>query len=213
MLKVLLVSALTLLPGLAPAQTMRDWISAQSGHSATWQSCGSLALPSGTIFIGDPSWGDDYHLRGASPVSAQNLDIWVAVSQPDHRALTLWLEASTAPPATVTHHLDFGTDSAYFAFGDLAGGAALLALRDQTIPGAADSHAFLFPYIAAAPFICLFIPVPPKDLPVFAIDTRADGGLRAVWVADKTGAFTGIMVDIAGRASDARPLDSLLENR
>ncbi len=213
MLKLLLGSALALFPGLLQADTMRSWINTESGHPAAWQNCGTLSLPSGKIFIGDPSWGDDYHLRGASPVAAQTLDIWLLVSKPENRALTLWLEAKDAAPAMTTHSLDFGTDSAYFAFGDLRSGQALLDLREQDIPGAADSHEFMFPHISAAPFSCKQIDVPPHELPVFAIDTRDDGGLKAVWVADGNGTFTGIMVDIAGRASDRRFLDKLLENR
>jgi hypothetical protein len=45
-----------------------------------------------------------------------------------------------------------------------------------------------------------------------AIETKCDGGLKAVWVKTSNDRFSGILIDVTGRASDGLCTDKLLNN-
>lgn len=210
----LLTALLSLVPISSRAETAneagRNWIHAASEHSAVWQSSGQLELPSGTIFIGDPSWGGDYHLRGTMAVSADQLDVWLLVSSDGKQVHAVWLEANGNLPVTVSGNIDFGTDSAYFALGDLVTGQAIADIGDLDIPEVPDSFEFFLPHIQNFGFTAIWLDVPPDDLPVLAVETKQDGGLKAVWTEDIEGDLSGILIDITGRASDQLFLDKLV---
>ena len=216
MLKItsLVTALLSLLPVSAKAEAEpdagRNWILATSEHAAKWQPSGQLDLPSGTIFIGDPSWGDDYHLRGAKAVSVAQLDVWLLVSSNGEQVHAVWLEANGTLPVTVGEHIDFGTDSAYFALGDLATGQAIANIGDLNLPTVPDSFEFFLPHIQNFGFTAIWLEVPPNDLPVLAVETKQDGALKAVWTKDRAGDLSGILIDITGRASDQQFLDTLV---
>jgi hypothetical protein len=198
------------------SRTGRDWIQTVSGHSASWKKYDELNLPSGEIFIGDPSWGDDYHLHGARAVPVSKLDVWLFVSNEkntdENLVHTVWLEASATTPTKVVGAIDFGMDSAYFAIGDLTTGRDLANMRNLDLSQYADCFEFFLPHIQNYGFMGLWLNVPPKNQPVLAIETKNDGGLRAVWTEDDKGAFSGILIDITGRVTDQLFLDKLLEH-
>lgn len=194
--------------GTSPA---RDWIATTAAHAtAGWSHAERLDLPSGSLFVGDPSWGGDYHLRGALPVGVPGLDIWVLASDSGQRVHLVWLEAAGTLPVRPAETINFGIDSAYFAFGDLHTGQQLAAIGDHDPFVANDSFEFMLPHIQRDDFRWAAISVPPAGSPVHAVNTRSDGGLRAVWVLDAEGALSGILIDVTGRSADQRHLDLLL---
>ena len=199
-------------PASAQENDARDWLLEASGHSAEWRGFGPLSLPSGSIFIGDPSWGDDHHMRGAQAVSVDTLGVWLLVAKDGAQVHAAWLEADGGTPAGRTETLSFGTDSAYFAFGDLQTGQDLVDLRDLGLPEAPDSFEFFLPHIQNFGFTGKWLTVPPSDRPVFAVETKRDGGLEAVWLHSSSGGLSGILIDITGRAGDGRFLDKLIDD-
>ncbi|MDO5606197.1 MAG: hypothetical protein Q4G25_13650 [Paracoccus sp. (in: a-proteobacteria)] len=213
MIRKLLLSLISGLPAQAatpatPPVDARGWIAAAAGHEgAYWQQDRRLELPSGAIFIGDPSWGDDYHLGGAQPVPAPALDVWLLISADQGRVHAVWLEAAGTLPARISAELDFGMDSAYFALGDLTTGQDLAELRNRDIEGAPDSFEFFLPHIQQDGFTALWLDVPPDGRPVLAINAGNDGSRRAVWISDAEGGFSGILIDVTGRAGDHRFID------
>lgn len=214
LLKKLLAGLTTALalgnPAIA-AQDARSWIAEAKGRPAQWQQFGTLELPSGSIFIGDPSWGDDTHMRGAQPVPTAALEIWLLVDTAEDNVHALWLEATGTLPERQSSSLEFGIDSAYFAFGDIEVGRYLARLRELDSPEAPDSFEFFLPHIQKEGFKALQLQVPDQKLPVFAINTFNDGSLRAVWLAGSDQTFSGILIDITGRDPDGRYIDLLLD--
>lgn len=201
--------------GTAEADTgaARNWISATTGHAAEWQQIGTLPLPSGAIFVGDPSWGGDHHLRGALAVTASDLAVWLLRDREGGQNRAVWLEAAGTLPVQSAETIDFGVDSAYFAFGDRETGLALANIGDLELPGAPDSFEFFLPHIQREGFSHTRLEVPPTGAPVYAVNTGNDGGLRASWLRDAGGELSGILIDITGRASDRRHIDMLLTAR
>ena len=192
------------------ANPARQWIAEQSAHQAEWTDHGPLSLDSGKIFFGDPTWGDEYHIRDPRPAPAPELRVWT-LDAPDGRALVVWLEATGNAPVSRGPQADFGMDAAMFAFGDLAGGQALVTLGEQLQDeGKGDSYAWLWPQIESDRYYAKWLPIPPDDKPIFVVGTGMDGGLGAVWLLDQTNAVSGLLIDIAGRASDGRFIDLLL---
>ncbi len=218
-LKSVLSMILGLLPFSAAADTdmsaARQWVQATSGHSASWKHYGEIKLPSGKIFIGDPSWGDEYHLHGAREVPVAKLDVWLFISEEENpqsnQVHAVWLEAAGTMPAKVGGAIDFGVDSAYFAFGDLTTGQELANMKYTDDSEHEDCFEFFLPHIQNFGFKALWLDVPPKNQPVIAVETKNDGGLTAVWTEDEAGNFSGILIDVTGRASDQFFLDVLLK--
>ena len=193
-----------------------DWISMAQGRAGEWQDMGRLELPSGRIFIGDTSWGDDYHMRGAHAVPVLALNVWVHVMPDDNQVSAVWLStpAGTTAPVQIMHRLNFGMDSAYFATGDAMTGTAIAELRNREvmIPEAPDGFELFLPYIQAPDFVATWVKVPPDAGDALAVNTRADGSLQAVWTKDAAGNFSGILIDIMGRADDGTFIDTLLNS-
>lgn len=196
-------------------QTGRDWIEAKSERAVTWLDFGTLHLPSGELFIGDPSWGDDYHMRGARSVPVDQLRVWVHVENPliprENQVHAVWLAAADTPPAKIVGKIDFGMDSAYFAFGDVTTGHDLVAIKGMNHPDFYDSFDFFLPHIQQYGFVGQWLNVPQSGRPTFAVDTKRDGGLTAVWTEDSDKAFAGILIDLTGRVSDRLFLDTLIQ--
>lgn len=210
----LIAVAASLLSGGAHGETGRDWIANTSGRDGEWIDYGTISFPSGQIFIGDPSWGGDYHMRGVQDVPVDELRVWMYVSEVSNPKLnqvqTVWLEALGTTPTTTRSRLGFGTDSAYFAFGDARVGHDLANIGDLGLAALPDSFEFFLPHIQNYGFAGIALKVPPNNAPVFAVETKRDGGLEAVWTEDSNGEFSGILIDIAGRASDGLYLDKLI---
>ena len=198
------------LPAASDASPARDWIDAAQGGAARWQELGTLELPSGRIFIGDPSWGDAYHMKGARPVEADELDVWLRVGEAGG-ITAVWLEASGETPVRISAALPFGMEAAYFALGDKDTGSAIAALGEADLPDIPDGFALFRPVVQEAGFVADWVPVPPRKLPALAIGTGSDGGLHAVWTRDTAGKLSGILIDVTGRDSDGRFIDLLLE--
>jgi hypothetical protein len=188
----------------------RAWIAAASDHSAAWVHASRFVLPEGKIFVGDPSWGDDYHLRGAREVPVRQLEIWFLVGDAEPTVHAVWLEAGGTLPASSGAMIEFGMDSAYFAFGDLATGRDLATIGDLGIAEVPSNFEFFLPHIQRTDFTWLTLEVPPRGGIVHAVNTRNDGGLKAVWLHDGNDGFSGILIDISGRASDRQYIDTLL---
>ncbi|MBU4612533.1 hypothetical protein IMZ29_18875 [Achromobacter sp. GG226] len=200
--------------------TAREWLSLTCERPYTWRRAGDLAVPSRRIFVGDPTWGSDAHMEQQGAVSIDSLAVWVLSSGSDPSPYKtdvnglLWLEANGAVPVAVGHRLDFGVDAACFAVGDVATGQAFTELTDLELDaGRGDSFEWIQPYIQAFPHYARWVSVPPAGLPMFVVSTGNDGGFAAAWLHDAAGALSGILVDIQGRASDRKYLDTLLPAR
>ncbi len=201
-------------PSFASADPARDWISAAQARTGEWREMGRLDLPSSRIFIGDTSWGDDYHMRGAHAVPVPALDVWLFVAPGDTQINAVWLAApeTSEAPERIAHRLDFGMDSAYFAIGDAATGTAIADLRnrEEFIPEAPDGFELFLPYVQAAGFLATWVPVPPDAGQALAVNTNTDGGRQAVWTTAASGQFTGILIDVVGTADNGHFIDTLL---
>jgi hypothetical protein len=204
----------------SPVSAARTWLSNASERDFEWADLGELALPSGGIFVGDPTGGHDYHMRATATVEVQALHVWAfhsGAERPDFEARTntlIWLEASGAQPATRGLSLDFGVDAACLAFGDLETGHAFTRLSDiEYEAGRGDNFAWLMPYIQELPHYAGWADIPPEGLRMFIASTGNDGGFAASWLHDAQGGLSGILIDIGGRASDKTFLDTLLPPR
>lgn len=204
-------------PADTPA-TARGWLAAAAARDGcVWRDLGALALPSRRLFIGDPTWGDDYHLRQTASVEMDALRVWVLDSGPNpstyeaHANTLVWLEALGTPPATRGAALDFGVDAACFALGDVEAGHAFTRLTDhEAAAGRGDSFEWIQPYIQERPHVARWLEIPPDGKRMFVASTGRDGGFAATWLHDRDGALSGILIDILGRAGDGRFLDTLL---
>lgn len=210
----LVTVATSLICGGAHGETARDWIIEMSGREGEWIDYGEIIFPSGQIFIGDPSWGGDYHMRGAKELPVDHLRIWMYVSEASNpkvnQVQTVWLEALGTTPKKISSKISFGTDSAYFAFGDARVGYELTNIGDLGIAQLPDSFEFFLPHIQNYGFTGISLEVPPNNSRVFAVETKRDGGLEAVWTEDVNGEFSGILIDVTGRVSDGIYLDKLI---
>jgi len=157
------------------------------GQECKWKKLGPLALPSGRIFVGDPTGGHDGHMNGAQAVGADALTAWAFQDRSTGENHIVWLEATDALPTHKGAQLDFGVDA-----------------------GRGDSFDWLVPHLQISPNFSSWVKVPPAGLPMLLISTRADGGYAAVWLLDAQGTLCGILIDISGRASDQLFLDKLL---
>ena len=215
LISFLKLTSMLLFPSLGLAEEhsspSQNWIVSNSGHTATWRNVGILSIPSGSIFIGDPSYGSDYHLRGARKILVSKVDVWLLMSESGHQVHTVWLEANGNLPSRISGSIEFGTDSAYFALGDLTAGNDLANIGDLENPDFYDSFEFFLPHIQDGGFTSVWLDVPPRNAPVLAVETNRDGGLKAIWVEDSEQNFSGILIDITGRIGDNLYLDKLLE--
>ncbi|MGB0798300.1 MAG: hypothetical protein ACPGRD_03155 [Planktomarina sp.] len=207
---VTVLAMLGLHGGVAQADNAMGWIDDHRTTQGSWISAGTIDLPSGSIFVGDPSWGNDYHMRGATAVAVQSLQIFVLQSPEGNRASAVWLAAANTRPVSKGASLEFGMDSAYFAFGDHDVGRAVANIGDLDLPKIPDSFEFFLPHISNGDFVIKQLQVPPNDAPVYAVNTNRDGGLAAVWTYDANNQFSGILIDIVGLLPENRYLDTLL---
>lgn len=204
----------------APPSDARGWLAQAGERPYIWREHGELALPSREIFVGDPTWGDDYHLRQTGSVDVDALTVWVLDAGPQdsiyasHVNGLVWLQAGGGVPRCVGARLDFGVDAACMALGDVATGRAFAELTDlEQDAGRGDSFDWIQPYLEEHPNYARWLSIPPGGLPMFVASTGNDGGFAAAWLHDEAGALSGILIDIQGRASDGRFLDGLLPPR
>ena len=196
----------------APAESLspaRLWLGESAARAGFWQDLGPLARPSGRIFVGDPTWGDDYHIRDPRPLAGP-LQVFTR-TDPDGPNLLIWLEANGNRPAATGDRIEFGVDVATIGLGDLGAGQALVdlgeALQDQ---GKGDSFEWLQPALQQQQHFARWLPIPPEDQPILLVSTGNDGSYAAVWLLDERGELSGILIDIAGRQPDLKFLDTLL---
>lgn len=206
-------------PGPDPAafSSARDWLEAASERDFVWRDLGELTLPSRAIFVSDPTGGLDYHMRHTAPVEIDSLRVWVFESGPErpsfeaHTNTLVWLEACGTPPVARGSALEFGVDAACLGLGDLETGHAFTRLTDHELDaGRGDSFEWIGPHIREQPHFARWLDIPPDGHRMFVASTGNDGGFAAVWLYDANDALSGILIDIGGRASDARFLDKLL---
>jgi hypothetical protein len=204
--------------GLAPTaatadspSAAREWIASAKAQGGKWVDSGTFTLPSGQIFIGDPTWASDYHIRDPRPAPAPALRLWTLHPADNGYPLAVFLENTGLAPVAQSDSISFGVDAAVIGLGDLNAGRALVSwgetLMDQ---GTGDSLEFLQPALNAPGSAPQKVPVPPDDQPIFLVPTGRDGGLKAVWLMDRNGAVSGILIDITGRAKDGLFVDRLL---
>lgn len=194
-------------PEISAAQ---QWLASTSGHQATWVDHGMLELPGGQLFVGDPTWGDDSHIKDPRPVAGP-LHVYTLQSPAPAQTHLLWLEASGTPPTHTAERISFGVDAATVGLGALEAGQALVALGERWLDqGKGDSFEFISPLISAEFHFAKWVEIPPGPEQMFLASTGGDGGLDAVWLRDSGGGLSGILVDLTGRASDRAYLDTLL---
>ncbi|MFK7938711.1 MAG: hypothetical protein AB8B82_04985 [Roseovarius sp.] len=202
--------------GPVDAQTSsaaRDWIVNAGQRTGTWRDHGRLALPSGRLFVGDPTWGDAYHLRGAKPAPADAVHVWSFGKGRNGLNYAIWLELAGTTPVKRGEMLEFGVDAAVLALGDYATGQAMVDLGDALIDaGKGDSFDWISPHIQASANFAKWLPIPPQGQQMFLATTNNDGGYGAAWLYDDAGALSGVLIDLRGRASDQTFLDVLLKD-
>lgn len=54
----------------SPVCAARTWLSTTSARDFLWADLGELVLPSGGLFVGDPTGGHDYHMRATATTAA-----------------------------------------------------------------------------------------------------------------------------------------------
>ena len=210
------VAALAALLGAAPPATAddaRDWLARAGERSLAWTDHGALTLPSGRLFVGDPTGGGAYHMTATGAVEGP-LRLLTArdpdAPNPDANAL-IWLEAGGTPPVATGTRLGFGVDGATLALGSVEAGEAFTALEEIELDaGRGDNFDWIMPHIQISNDFAYWLGVPPGDERMFLATTRADGGYEAVWLLDADGAVSGILIDISGRASDGLYIDTTL---
>lgn len=198
----------------------RDYLAAISERQGSWVDHGEVAFPSGQVFFGDPTNGDDTHIRTPRPAPAPDMRIftytyqfiWQGDGSTGEQNGILWLEASGLKPVRKSERISFGADSAVIGFGDLDGGRALVELgRSWQDQGKGDSFEFLMPVLEEMPYMATRkVPIPESDTAIYLVTTGTDGGFDAVWLYDAQGGVSGILVDIAGRESDLKFIDTLI---
>lgn len=207
-----LVAALFGGAGAASADVLagQNWIDKVASAPGKWTPVGDMQLPSGRMFVGDPSWGDDSHVRGALPSQAARFDIWLRLDPQSGRIQLVWLAAAGGVPVRRGQQIQFGMDSAYFAFGDAGVGQDLAQIGDLEPFVANDSFEFLLPQVQRPGFSWKVLPVPPGDGPVHLVNAFNDGSRAAVWLHDRSGAVSGVLIDVIGMAPGQGWLDKLL---
>lgn len=191
----------------------RDWIAGASSLHGTWHDHGTLHLFSGQIFFGDPTWGDDHHLRTAQKTPVDTLHLWIRSSN-GGRAQIIWLQAQDARPEFKSDRIAFGVEGQAFAFGDFDAGSALSEMRERNdVTDFADGCALIQSHLQAGSNAAKWITVPPEERPVFLVPTGKDAALTAVWCHSADGTFAGILIDVAGSRADGSFLDTCLPNK
>jgi len=156
-------------------------------------------------------WGDDYHIRDPRTVPAAKGTLYSFSEAVEERNYLIWIGFTGETPVATGETLGFGVDAAMFALGALEGGQAFVDLGERNIDaGKGDSHDFILPHIDQPHDYAKWLPIPGSRERIFLVSTGSDGGGQATWLIDANGATSGILIDIAGRASDGRYLDKLL---
>lgn len=223
-----LLRRLVLIVGLVPVagsasevgQEARSYLARLSERQGEWIDHGVIEFPSGEIFFGDPTYGDDYHIRDPRSAPAPTAHLWTYsydfVWQGDGSTGTqngiVWIEVSGEKPVRKNERVGFGADAAVIGLGDLDGGRALVALGERwQDAGKGDSFEFLMPILQEGPYMFTKkIPIPQSDTAIYLVTTGTDGGFDAVWLYDADGEVSGILIDIAGCESDLKFIDTLI---
>lgn len=149
-------------------------------------------------------------MRGALPAPVAGFDIWLRLDPQNNRIQLVWLGAQGGAPVQRGQQIEFGIDSAYFAFGDAAVGQDLAQIGAVEPFVANDSFEFLLPQVQRPGFNWTVLPVPPGGGSVHLVNTFSDGSRAAVWLHDRSGALSGVMIDVIGLAPGQGWLDRLL---
>lgn len=191
----------------------RNWLAQTCRLPGRWKNHGVLHLLSGQFFVGDPTWGDDYHLRTAQNAPVEQLNVWT-FGPPRGHAHLVWLQARDTLPVNKSDRIAFGVDEQAFAFGDLDAGLALAKIRESNeITEFADGYALVQSHLKGEPKVTKWIHVPPENREVFLVSTGKDAALSAVWCHASDGALAGILIDVAGCAEDGKFLEANLPNK
>jgi hypothetical protein len=191
----------------------QTWLARQSEReeSAVWTQLGELTLPSGRIFVGDPTSGHDDHMQGARAAGVARLEAWTFQDRETSANHLIWLEAAGTVPVSKSQMLEFGVDAATIGLGDANTGDLFSALTDRELDaGRGDNFDWIMPHIQESQHFAKWLTIPPNDLHMLIASTANDGGYAAVWLHDTSGALSGILIDITGRTSDQLFLDKLL---
>ncbi|WP_179380621.1 hypothetical protein [Jannaschia marina] len=195
-------------------RTAQAWLRQVSGRALVCSDHGTLSFPDGRLSAGDASDGRGKLLRDG-PAGTAEARVLTATdrSHPNDAGANslLWLEVSGTRPVATGRRLGFGTDVATLALTDGYGADAFRAFSArlrETGPG--DSFDWLEPQITATSNFAKWTGIPGTDARLFLFTTRADGGYEAVWLLDKDGGLSGILIDIMGRTGDLKYLDKLL---
>ncbi|MGH1367647.1 MAG: hypothetical protein ACRBCL_03455 [Maritimibacter sp.] len=208
-----MMAVLFAFPAHADRSKALAWLQSQSETNGHWKAFGTLDFPSGQIFIGDPTWGDDYHIRWPQKAPADSVDVYV-YRRLDGTNLMVWLEVAGTTPATRGDSYDFGVDAASFALGDLSGGQALVALGERWQDmGRGDSFEFIAPHLQSSRTPAKWLPIPGSNTRIFLAGTGTDGGFAGVWLYDKNGALSGILIDIRGNPKTGKYIDTALPKK
>ncbi|WP_114961532.1 hypothetical protein [Tritonibacter mobilis] len=198
----------------------RVWLKEVSERDFVWKDLGVLAVPSQELFVSDPACGSDYHMRHTASVEAVELHIWVLESGLDHKGFhdhtngLVWLEANGNRPFTRGTELGFSVGSASLGIGNIEAGQAFTRLTDYELDaGRGDSFDWISPFLQEKPHFARWLEIPPDRHRIFVASTSNDGGFAAVWLHDAHDLLSGVLIDIAGRASDRLFLDKLLPDR
>lgn len=219
--RLLLILGLSQIAGAVGAEEgALSYLADLSERQGEWVDHGDIEFPSGKLFFGDPTYGDDNHIRDprTTPASTARLwtysydFIWQGDGSKGSQNGTLWLEFSGETPVRKGERISFGADAAVIGFGDLIGGTALVALGERwQEAGKGDSFEFLQPFFLDGPHMFTRkVEIPQSDEAIYLATTGTDGGFDAVWLYDANGDVSGILVDIAGRESDAKFIDTLI---
>ncbi|QFT98879.1 hypothetical protein FIU85_16305 [Roseovarius sp. THAF8] len=219
--RLLLILGLFQAAGAAGAEEgALSYLADLSERQGQWADHGVIEFPSGKVFFGDPTYGDGAHIKDprAAPASTARLwtysydFIWQGDGSTGTQNGILWLEFSGKTPVRKGERVGFGADAAVIGFGDLNGGKALTALGERwQKAGKGDSFEFLQPFLLDGPYMFTRkVEIPQSDAAIYLVTTGTDGGFDAVWLYDATGDVSGILVDIAGRKSDRKFIDTLI---
>lgn len=204
---------------IADAQS-RAYLADLAERRGTWVDHGDIHFPSGQIFFGDPTNGDDTHIRDPRPAAAPKGRLWTHtydfIWEGDGSTGTqngiVWIEFSGKMSVRKGERVGFGADAAVIGLGDLDGGKALVALGERWMDeGKGDSFEFLSPILLEGPYMFTKqVPIPQTGTSIHILTTGTDGGFDAVWLYDADDKVSGILIDIAGRESDLKFIDSLI---
>lgn len=204
------VALLTAGPTLADSPALA-WLTAASERQGIWRKHGDITFPTKMLFVGDPTWGDDYHIRDPRQVPSDTGTLYTFEEPITRRNYLIWIAFTNEMPVATGETLGFGIDAATIGLGAFEGGQALVDLGERYIDqGKGDSHSFILPHIDQPKSFAKWLPIPGSAERIFLVFTGNDGGSQATWLVDVNGDTSGILIDITGRASDGRYLDKLL---